>query len=61
MAGAIVLKKFLKDEKGHFSLWVAIAAVPLIGVVSLSLDTSNMTRQGSQLQQSLDSALLEIL
>lgn len=55
-----MLRKFLKDEEGNVAAIAAIAMVPLMAATIASVEFSNMSRSGNELQQSLDSALVEI-
>ena len=55
-----MLRRFLKDEEGNIAAIAAIAIVPLMAASICSVEFTNMSRSGNELQQSLDSALVEI-
>lgn len=55
-----MLRKFMKDEDGNIAAITAIAMIPLMAATIASVEFANMSRTGNELQQSLDSALVEI-
>lgn len=54
------LRAFLKDTSGNFAAITAVAMVPLLAGVALVVDYSDAVREAAELQDSLDSALVEI-
>ncbi|MEM0900657.1 MAG: pilus assembly protein TadG-related protein [Pseudomonadota bacterium] len=49
---------FLRDRSGNFAGATALALFPLFAGVGLAIDYSNLTRENSQLQNAVDSAVL---
>jgi len=54
------LHRFAGDRGGNFALMSAVLATPLLLGVGMALDYSTITRTRSDLQNSLDAAVLSI-
>lgn len=52
------LERFLHDRNGNYGLATAIAMVPLMTAVAVSIEYTNASRLRSELQQHLDAAVL---
>jgi Flp pilus assembly protein TadG len=53
-------RRFIDDRGGNFAMLTAIVIFPLLLGVGLALDVSNIARKHSELQQSVDAAVLAI-
>ncbi len=53
-----MFKKFLNDRSGNFGLGLSLLAVPLMAAVAGGVELAGTNREASQLQSSLDIALL---
>lgn len=53
-------KRFLTDTRGNFTISAALIATPILVAVFGAVDVANSVRLGSELQDSLDGAVLEI-
>lgn len=53
-----MFKKFLNDRSGNFGLGLSLLAVPLMAAVAGGVELASTNREASQLQSSLDIALL---
>ncbi len=51
---------FARDRGGNFAMLAALAAVPMVGAAGLAIDYATMSRVRSELQQSLDAAVLAV-
>lgn len=56
----MMMKKFIRDREGNFAIATAIGMIPILAGVGLAIDYSDSVRTASNLQQALDSALVEI-
>ncbi len=55
-----MFKKFIGDREGNFAIATAIGMIPILAGVGLSIDYADSVRSASNLQNALDSALVEI-
>ena len=51
-------KNFLRNEAGNYGIMFGLVLFPIIGSVALSVDYSNLSRERSAVQNSLDAAAL---
>lgn len=58
--GKSLFSRFLRNEDGNFAGIFAVAMVPMMAVVAGSVDFSDVVRNRTALQDSLDSALVRI-
>ncbi|MFZ1813768.1 MAG: pilus assembly protein [Rhizobiaceae bacterium] len=52
------VRRYLENESGNFAIIFAVCAFPILGAASLAIDYSNMQRERSYVQHSLDAAAL---
>jgi hypothetical protein len=55
-----LLKQLSRDEEANFSIFAAIAMVPLVLAVGVAIDFSSISNRRSELQNALDSAVLAV-
>ncbi len=53
-------RNFIKNEDGNYAAILALAALPLMGAVGLSVDYSNVTRLKTELRDSADAACVPV-
>lgn len=53
-----IIKKYLDDKSGQFSIWIGVAALPMLAAVSFAVDSSGAERGRAELKAALDSASL---
>lgn len=53
-----LLKSFAQSRRGNFAMMLAFTAVPMLAAVGLVVDYSIMSKQQSELQNAVDSAVL---
>lgn len=56
MVGCLMFQKFIRDTRGNFAMMLAIAMVPIMGVVALAIDYSQMSRHRQITLNALDAA-----
>lgn len=54
----IAPKQFLKDKRGNFAIIAAVASIPLLGAISLSVDITEWLRQKEATQNALDTTAI---
>jgi Flp pilus assembly protein TadG len=54
------LEQLIHDRSGHFAILASILSIPLLLAVGLSIDSVNLSRVKSELQQSIDIAALAV-
>lgn len=47
-------KNFLREKRGTFAVWAAVASLPLVGAMSLAIDIAEYTRQKWSIRNALD-------
>lgn len=55
-----MFRKLLKNEDGNYAAILALAALPIMGAVGLSVDYSNVTRLKTELRDAADSACVPV-
>ncbi len=55
-----MFRKLIKNEEGNYAAILAIAALPIMGAVGLSVDYSNVTRLKTELRDAADSACVPV-
>ena len=58
MGLTLMKQSFKKDKRGNFSVMFALVAIPLLGSAAMMVDYTNMSKRHSDLQNSVDSAVL---
>lgn len=53
-----LLRKYVKDDAGHFAVTTALVALPLLMGVSIALDSNRMESERTKLKAALDTAAL---